>query len=67
MYTYMHSIGEDHYEDVMRTFFRGRVNDLGKLVRKVAEIAKHASLKSGRELGEFLVEANRVVLVRKYY
>ncbi|KAF8654069.1 hypothetical protein AX16_003602 [Volvariella volvacea WC 439] len=62
VYSYMTSIGDTHHEDIMRTFFRTRVRDLGKLIRRVPEVSKQAAQTSGRDHMDFLPEANRIVL-----
>jgi hypothetical protein len=64
VYVYMTDIGEGHHEDVIRTFFRNRVGDIGQLIRKVPHVIAKASQESGHSLADFLPEANQIVLVR---
>lgn len=59
----MEEIGEGHHEDVMRAFFRHRVGDIGRLIRKVTHITTQAAHATGKDISEFLPEANRIVLV----
>ncbi|GLB34911.1 putative non-repetitive/WGA-negative nucleoporin C-terminal [Lyophyllum shimeji] len=62
VYAYMEEIGQGHYEDVMRAFFRFRVADIGLLIRKIGEAAAQAARLTGRDMIEFLPEANRALL-----
>lgn len=59
----MEQIGEAEHDDVMRAFFRLKIGDIGRLIKKVAQITTQASRATGRNMIEFLAEANRVVLV----
>jgi nuclear pore complex protein Nup133 len=59
----MEEIEEAEHEDVMRAFFRLRIGDIGRLIKKVAHVTTQASRATGRNLIEFLPEANRIVLV----
>ncbi|KAJ6547586.1 hypothetical protein B0H19DRAFT_1266498 [Mycena capillaripes] len=59
---YMESVEEGQYEDVVRAFFRLRVADMGLLLPQVADVTAKLAQNSGRELGELLAEANRVIL-----
>jgi hypothetical protein len=59
----MTDIGESHHEDVIRTFFRHRVGDIGELIRKVPHVVTKASQEPGQSLADLLPEANRIVLV----
>lgn len=63
VHAYMEDIGEGHHEDVMRTFFRLRVGEIGNIIKKVVAITTEAALLTGRDIIEFLPEANRIVLV----
>ncbi|KAF5381087.1 hypothetical protein D9615_003993 [Tricholomella constricta] len=62
VHAYMGEIGQGHHEDIIRAFFRSNVADIGLLLRKVDEAATQAALLTGREIIEFLPEANRIVL-----
>ncbi|KAF9464745.1 hypothetical protein BDZ94DRAFT_1161306 [Collybia nuda] len=62
VHAYMEEIGQGHHEDVMRTFFRGCVGDIGGLVRKVMDITTQAAHATNKDIAEFLPEANRIVL-----
>jgi nuclear pore complex protein Nup133 len=59
----MEEIGEGHHEDVMRAFFRFRINEIGNVVKKVVGITTQASAITGRDIIEFLPESNRIILV----
>jgi nuclear pore complex protein Nup133 len=59
----MEEIGEAEHEDVMRVFFRLKIGDIGRLIKKVAQVIAQASRATGRNMIEFLPEANRVILV----
>lgn len=62
VHAYMEQIGEAEHDDVMRAFFRLKIGDIGRLIKKVAQITTQASRATGRNMIEFLAEANRVVL-----
>ncbi|KXN86872.1 hypothetical protein AN958_09467 [Leucoagaricus sp. SymC.cos] len=53
---------ETSHEDVLRAFFRLRVADLGRLVKKVKTAATNASRNTSRNIVDFLPEANRIVI-----
>jgi hypothetical protein len=59
----MEEIGEVNHEDIMRAFFRLKVGDIGRLIKKVGEVTIQAPRTTGRNIIQFLPEANRVVLV----
>ncbi len=59
----MSLIHDVEHEDIVRAFFRAKVSDIGKLLRKVVEIAKHMAEQSGHKLEALLPESNRIVLV----
>jgi nuclear pore complex protein Nup133 len=63
----MEEIGEAEHEDVMRVFFRLKIGDVGRLIKKVAQVTTHASRATGRNMIEFLPEANGVVLVCAFF
>jgi nuclear pore complex protein Nup133 len=60
----MHTIGEGHYEDVMRAFFRTRASDIYQLLPHVMDIVERSTHERGRSLSNALPEANMIVLVR---
>ncbi|KAF8077905.1 hypothetical protein FPV67DRAFT_1405325 [Lyophyllum atratum] len=62
VHAYMAEIGQGHHEDIIRAFFRLRVGDIGLLVRKAGEAATQTARLTGRDMIEFLPEANRIVL-----
>ncbi|KAG5645239.1 hypothetical protein DXG03_006656 [Asterophora parasitica] len=62
VHAYMAEIDQGHHEDVIRAFFRLRVADVGLLLRKVDEAVTQAARLTGRDIIEFLPEANRIVL-----
>lgn len=59
----MEEIGDGPHEDVMRTFFRLRVSEIGSVITTIADISTQAARVTGQDIIEFLPEANRVVLV----
>ncbi|TFK76396.1 hypothetical protein BDN72DRAFT_755585 [Pluteus cervinus] len=60
--SFMSLIHDVEHEDIARAFFRAKVSDVGKLLRKVVEIAEHMAEQSGRKLETLLPESNRIVL-----
>lgn len=58
----MTEIGESVHEDVLRAFFRLRVNDIGRLIKKVKDAATVAARNTGRNIADFLPEANCIVI-----
>jgi len=60
---YMDEIGDGDHEDLMRVFFRAHVSDIGRLLKKVADIVKAASKSPTGNVNALLPEANRVVIV----
>ena len=63
VHAYMEQNGEGHHEDVMRTFFRSRITEIGNIIEKVVPITNEASVVTGHDEIVFLPEANRIVLV----
>ncbi|KAF8625778.1 hypothetical protein AX15_005170 [Amanita polypyramis BW_CC] len=63
VHSYMEEVGDVDHEDVMRAFFRSRVTDMGKLIKKVVDVAMQAPVESSVDLKRLLPETNRVVLV----
>jgi len=63
VHAYMEQIGEGHHEDVLRTFFRSRIADIGNIIEKVVAITNEASVATGHDEIVFLPEANRIILV----
>jgi nuclear pore complex protein Nup133 len=63
VHAYMEESGEAEHEDVVRAFFRLKIGDIGRLIKKVSYVTTQASRATGRNMIEFLPEANRVVLV----
>jgi len=59
----MEEIGEAEHEDVMRAYFRFKIGDIGRLIRKIAQVTTQAERATGKNKIEFLPEANRAVLV----
>ena len=59
----MEEVGDANHEDVMRAFFRSRVADMGKLIKKVVDVVMRAPAESDIDLKRLLPETNRVVLV----
>ncbi|KAF9476583.1 methyltransferase type 11 [Pholiota conissans] len=50
------------HEDVMRVFFRSHVEDIGRLLKKVADLVSAAARSPGGNVNALLPEANRVVV-----
>ncbi|KAK0193758.1 Non-repetitive/WGA-negative nucleoporin C-terminal-domain-containing protein [Armillaria mellea] len=61
--SYMNDIQEGHYEDVIRTFFRIRIADIGTLIQRIPDITLKLAQATGGNTGEFIAEANRIVLI----
>lgn len=59
----MKDIGDTSHEDVMRAFFRSYIGDIGRLMKKVADIVDAYSKSPIGNVGALLPEANRVVVV----
>ncbi len=59
----MSDIQEGHHEDVIRTFFRIRIADIGILIQRIPDITLKLAQATGGNTGEFIAEANRIVLV----
>ncbi|KAF8163334.1 methyltransferase type 11 [Crassisporium funariophilum] len=59
---YMEELDDGPHEDVMRAFFRFRVRDIGKLLKKVLEVVMSSSRSVGGRVAHLLPEANRIVL-----
>ncbi|KAK0204765.1 hypothetical protein DFS33DRAFT_1322617 [Desarmillaria ectypa] len=60
--SYMSDIQEGHHEDVIRTFFRIRVADIGILIQRIPDITLKLAQATGGNTGGFIAEANRIVL-----
>ncbi|PBL03649.1 hypothetical protein ARMGADRAFT_1095393 [Armillaria gallica] len=60
--SYMSDIQEGHHEDVIRTFFRIRIADIGILIQRIPDITLKLAQATGGNTGEFIAEANRIVL-----
>lgn len=63
VHAFMAELGETNHEDVMRAFFRTKVSDIGRLIRKVMEVINLSTKQTGRPVAELLPEGNRVVIV----
>ncbi|KAF9533020.1 hypothetical protein CPB83DRAFT_903494 [Crepidotus variabilis] len=59
---YMRDLGDNSHEDVMRAFFRSYIGDLGRLLKKVAEIVNTQARSPTGNVQTLLPEANRVVV-----
>ncbi|PFH54313.1 hypothetical protein AMATHDRAFT_72820 [Amanita thiersii Skay4041] len=62
VHAYMEDVEDTQHEDVMRAFFRFRIDEIGKLIRKIIEVASRAPTESGVNLDQLLPETNRAVL-----
>ncbi|KAK0469814.1 Non-repetitive/WGA-negative nucleoporin C-terminal-domain-containing protein [Desarmillaria tabescens] len=60
--SYMNDIQEGHHEDVIRTFFRIRIADIGVLIQRIPDITLKLAQATGGNTGGFIAEANRIVL-----
>ncbi|KAF8964670.1 hypothetical protein BDZ97DRAFT_1660027 [Flammula alnicola] len=60
---YMSEIRDGAHEDVMRVFFRSWVGDIGRLLKKVSDIANAAAKSPSGNVNALLPEANRIVTV----
>ncbi|KAK0485184.1 Non-repetitive/WGA-negative nucleoporin C-terminal-domain-containing protein [Armillaria novae-zelandiae] len=60
--SYMSDIQEGHHEDVIRTFFRIHIADIGILIQRILDITLKLAQATDRNTGEFIAEANRIVL-----
>ena len=63
VHAYMAELGELKHEDVMRAFFRTRVAELGRLIRKVVEVIRMSAEQTKRDVYQLLPEANQIVIV----
>ncbi|KAJ2920658.1 hypothetical protein H1R20_g16437, partial [Candolleomyces eurysporus] len=62
VHAFMAELGEANHEDVMRAFFRTKVSDIGRLIRKVMEVINLSSKQTERPIASLLPEGNRVVI-----
>ncbi|KAF5315570.1 hypothetical protein D9611_004731 [Ephemerocybe angulata] len=62
VHAYMAEIGERSHEDVMRAFFRSKVSDIGRLIRKLVDVINLSAKQTGRDLSLLLPEANQIVI-----
>lgn len=63
----MNESGGGYHEDFMRAFFKLHVKDLGVLMERIPDVALNAAQQTGRNIGDLLPEANRVLLVRTFF
>ena len=61
---YMNAVGEGHHEDLMRAFFRLKVQDLSALLPHVLSLLRRSSYELTRSLTDNAPQANDIVLVR---
>jgi nuclear pore complex protein Nup133 len=64
VHAYMADVADGPHEDVMRAFFRLRVSDVGRLLKKILDIVTLLSQQAGRDLSQLLAEANSILVVR---
>ncbi|KAJ3744726.1 Non-repetitive/WGA-negative nucleoporin C-terminal-domain-containing protein [Lentinula detonsa] len=62
VYTYMNEYETDYHEDFMRAFFKFHVKDLGVVMEQIPNVALNAAQQTGRNIGDLLPEANRILL-----
>ncbi|THG99186.1 hypothetical protein EW026_g3129 [Hermanssonia centrifuga] len=62
VYILMNEAGEGHHEDLMRAFFRLRVQDIGALLPHVLEIVRRSSYEITHSLTDTIPQANEIVL-----
>lgn len=62
---HMEEIGDTSHEDIVRTFFRRRIADIGGVIQKIKDIVIHSSKSrsSGTNLPRSLSSAIRIVVV----
>ncbi|KAK2466879.1 hypothetical protein APHAL10511_001137 [Amanita phalloides] len=63
VHAYMEDVGDANHDDVMRAFFRSMVGKVGKLVKKVVDVAMRAAEESNIRLEQLLPETNRIVQI----
>ncbi|KIK57777.1 hypothetical protein GYMLUDRAFT_45965 [Collybiopsis luxurians FD-317 M1] len=62
VFAHMNEFGDTSHEDFMRAFFKSHVNNLGILIEKIPDITLNAAQQTGRNIGDLLPEANRILL-----
>jgi len=62
VYHYMVSVKDVKDEDVLRNFFRTRVQFLGDLLRRVQVVITMLAKENGRDMAQMLPEANQIVI-----
>ncbi|CAL1704556.1 unnamed protein product [Somion occarium] len=62
VYHYMTEVGEGHHEDLMRAFFRLKVDGLGDILPKVLSVVRESAHDLTRSLLDAVPQANEVVL-----
>ncbi|PSR74094.1 hypothetical protein PHLCEN_2v10050 [Hermanssonia centrifuga] len=62
VYILMNEAGEGHHEDLMRAFFRLRVQDIGALLPHVLEIVRRSSYEITHSLTDTIPQANEIIL-----
>lgn len=62
VHAYMADVADGPHEDVMRAFFRLRVSDVGKLLKKILDIVTLSSQQAGRDVSQLLAEANSILV-----
>lgn len=64
VYAYMHAVGEGHHEDLLRAFFRLKVDNIAGLFPHVLDIVRGSARELTRSLSDTVPQANRIALVR---
>jgi len=59
----MEEVGERNHEDPVRAFFRTRVGDIGKVLKKVVEVVKVSEKNNASNLNVLLADASHVITV----
>ncbi|KAJ3847514.1 hypothetical protein EV368DRAFT_76646 [Lentinula lateritia] len=62
VYAYMNEHETNYHEDFMRAFFKFHLNDLGLVMEQIPDVCLNAAQQTGRNIGELLPEANRILL-----
>ncbi|KAJ4487908.1 hypothetical protein J3R30DRAFT_3654300 [Lentinula aciculospora] len=62
VYAYMNEYEASYREDFMRAFFKFHVKDLGIVLERVPDVTLNAAQQIGRNVGDLLPEANRILL-----
>jgi hypothetical protein len=65
VHEYMTAADDDQHEDLLRAFFRLHLSNFGLLFPHVADIIARAASEAPNRMSDLLLEANRIVIVRR--